>query len=672
MGFYEWFFQEKDRQPAGLFSWGHLLSVTVTLAILIVLAIILAKKFKGNQKAQNITIWVAAISIVALQIMKIAYCLVGSTNIADTLIGNAPLYFCDIMIFMIPICAIVRGRPRECCYDFIAICGLLMGFMGNYFAGNIYGSHSVISFFAINSLLNHSISAFVAIFIFVSGLNKMEKRNIPFVVGILFTFMTIALVMAYVFNKNFMFYFSGDGTPFTLFHDLVRGNKIAYQIIIYILQCGYIGLFYLVYYPLVKWIRNRKREDIIVKPNKFFWFFRKIWYRIAQKVLKFGMVFMNWDEPELLKGKDAVLKLPAFIKSKGVNKVLIVTDKGLMSLKLLDPLFAQLKKDKLEYVVYDGVQPNPTIPNIEECKDIYTNNHCEGIIAFGGGSPMDCAKAAAARVVKPNQSVRKMRGYLKVHKKIPPFFAVPTTAGTGSETTLAAVVTDPTTHEKNAIGDPCLRPKYAVLDPMLTVGLPPHITSATGMDALTHAVEAYIGKSNVKSTIKYSEDAVKLIHTNLEKAYHNGKDVEARDNMLYASYLAGNAFTRAFVGYVHAIAHNLGGMYGTPHGFANAVILPHMLEWYGSSVYKKLAKLADLIGLSKENQSEEEKAKAYIAEIKRMNKEMGIPETFDFIKEKDIPIIVNRAIKEGNPGYPVPKIMNAKECEQVVRSLMSK
>ena len=398
---------------------------------------------------------------------------------------------------------------------------------------------------------------------------------------------------------------------------------------------------------------------------------KKGWYRTNQKVLKFFMRFMNWKEPELLQGEDAVLKLPSFIKNKDINKVLIVTDKGLMSIHLLDALFDELKKN-IDYVVYDEVQPNPTIPSIEECKEIYIKNHCEGIIAFGGGSPMDCAKAAAARVVKPRQSVRKMRGYLKIHKKLPPFFAVPTTAGTGSETTLAAVVTDPTTHEKNAICDPCLRPKYAVLDPKLTIGLPPHITSTTGMDALTHAVESYIGKSNVKSTIRYAEEAVKSIHSNLEKAYQNGKDMEARNNMLYASYLAGNAFTRAFVGYVHAIAHNLGGLYNTPHGLANAVILPYVLEWYGSSVYKPLAKLADLIGITKENMTNEEKAKAYIQEIRRMNKAMNIPETFDFIKEEDIPVLVKRALKEGNPGYPVPKIMNAKDCESVIRLLMGK
>ena len=401
------------------------------------------------------------------------------------------------------------------------------------------------------------------------------------------------------------------------------------------------------------------------------WALKKCGYRIAQKVLKLAMCFMDWSEPELLEGEGAILKLPVFIKNKNINKVLIVTDKGLMSTHLLDSLFEELKKENIEYVVYDGVQPNPTIPSIEECKQIYLDNDCQGIIAFGGGSPMDCAKAAAARVVKPKKSVRKMRGYLKVNKKLPPFFAVPTTAGTGSETTLAAVVTDPTTHEKNAICDPCLRPKYAVLDPVLTIGLPPHITSTTGMDALTHAVESYIGKSNVKSTIKYAEDAVVLIHANLEKAYNNGKDMEARNNMLKASFYAGNAFTRAFVGYVHAIAHNLGGMYNTPHGLANAVILPYVLEWYGASIYKPLANLADLIGLSKENMSLEDKAKAYIAEIRRMNQAMNIPDKFDFIKEQDIPTLVERALKEGNPGYPVPKIMNKKDCEEVIRSIMS-
>ena len=401
------------------------------------------------------------------------------------------------------------------------------------------------------------------------------------------------------------------------------------------------------------------------------WSLKKCWYRINQKILKIGLCFMNWKEPTVFDGEGVVLQLPAFIKEKGIKRVLIVTDKGLMSLHLLDPLFLELQKQGIYYVVYDDVQPNPTIPNIECCKDAYINHNCQGIIAFGGGSPMDCAKAAGARVVKPRQSVRKMRGYLKVGKKLPPFFAVPTTAGTGSETTLAAVVTDPETHEKNAIADMALRPKYAVLDPALTIGLPPHITSTTGMDALTHAVEAYIGKSNVKSTIKYAEDATILIHQNLERVYHNGKDMNARHNMLKASYYAGCAFTRAFVGYIHAIAHNLGGMYGTPHGLANAVIMPYVLEWYGKSAHKKLARLADIIGITTKEMTDEQKANAFIEEIKRMNKEMNIPEKFDFIKEEDIPLLVKRALREGNPGYPVPKIMKPEDCEKVIRQLMA-
>ncbi|MDD6603082.1 MAG: iron-containing alcohol dehydrogenase [Eubacteriales bacterium] len=401
------------------------------------------------------------------------------------------------------------------------------------------------------------------------------------------------------------------------------------------------------------------------------WTLKKVWYRLYQKCFKVAMCFMDWSEPELLEGAGSVLRLPEFIKNKGINKVLVVTDSGLMGLHLLDPMFAKLDEAGVEYVVYDGVQPNPTIPNIEDAKDAYVKNGCQGIIAFGGGSSMDCAKAAGARVVRPNKSVREMRGQLKVLKQLPPFFAVPTTAGTGSETTVAAVVTDPETHEKNAINDTCLRPKYAVLDPELTVGLPPHITSTTGMDAMTHAVEAYIGHSNTKETIREAELATKLIHENLEKCYTDGKDLEARANMLKGSYYAGRAFTHAYVGYVHAIAHNLGGLYGTPHGLANAVILPYVLDYYGEAAYPQLAKLADIIGITTPSMSVTEKGKAFIAEIRRMNEAMNIPAKFDMIKEEDMGTLVSRALKEGNPLYPVPKIMDAADCEAVIRSFMA-
>lgn len=394
-----------------------------------------------------------------------------------------------------------------------------------------------------------------------------------------------------------------------------------------------------------------------------------IYCRTYQAAFRLGVNLFDWTPPELLKGAGSVKKLPALVKEQGLSNVLVVTDKGLMGLHLLDSLFEGLESEGIKYTVYDGVQPNPTIYNIEDALKLYKDNGCEGFIAFGGGSPMDCAKATAARLVRPGKSIPQLRGQLKVMKKIPPFFAVPTTAGTGSETTIAAVVSNPETHEKNAINDPVLRPKFAVLDPELTVGLPPHITSTTGMDALTHAVEAFIGQSNTKQTEEDAKIATKLIFENIEEAYNNGKNIEARENMLVASYHAGLAFTRAYVGYVHAIAHNLGGMYGVPHGLANAVILPYVLEYFGESAYERLAILADVAGVSGDAQGSRQKAKNFIEAIKTLNKNMNIPDKIDGIKDEDIPLIAERALKEGNPLYPVPKIMNHEECVALIKKL---
>ena len=397
------------------------------------------------------------------------------------------------------------------------------------------------------------------------------------------------------------------------------------------------------------------------------WALKVAYYRAYQKVMKVMLYFIDWSEPQLLTGPGSIRKLPSVIKEKGIGKVMVVTDKGLMSLNLLDGLFEELDKAGISYVVYDGVQPNPSIENIEEAREMFVSNGCEAMIAFGGGSPMDCAKAACARVVRPNKTIPQMRGVLKVMRKLPPFFAVPTTAGTGSETTVAAVVSNTQTHEKYAINDPCLRPKFAVLDPELTTGLPQKITSTTGLDALTHAVEAYIGKSNTRETEDYAEKATKLIFENLETCYNDGQNVEARGQMLLASFYAGMAFTRAYVGYVHAIAHNLGGMYGIPHGLANSVILPVVLEEYGSTIYQRLAKLAEIVGIN--GQTEEELAKGFIAEIKAMNERMAIPTSFEQIKEEDIPTIVERAMKEAHPLYPTPVIFDADRLAQIVRKL---
>lgn len=396
---------------------------------------------------------------------------------------------------------------------------------------------------------------------------------------------------------------------------------------------------------------------------------KHVYYRTYQKVMKFSVNFLDWTPPKLLKGAGAIKELPELVKSQGIDNVLIVTDKGLMGLHLLDSLFEGLEKAGVKYSVFDSVQPNPTIYNVEDALKIYKDNNCQGIIAFGGGSPMDCAKVTGARVVKPNQSAPDMRGVLKILKKLPPFFAVPTTAGTGSECTIAAVISNPDTHEKNSIMDPVLRPKYAVLDPELTVGLPPHITSTTGMDALTHAVEAFIGKSNTKQTEDDALIATKLVFENIEDAYKDGKNIKARENMLVASYHAGLAFTRAYVGYVHAIAHNLGGMYNIPHGLANAVILPYVLDYFGESAYSRIAILADVAGVSGPAQGDREKAKRFIEAIRELNAKMGIPDKFEQIKDEDIQLIAERALMEGNPLYPVPKIMDIEDCKAIIKKL---
>ena len=385
----------------------------------------------------------------------------------------------------------------------------------------------------------------------------------------------------------------------------------------------------------------------------------KVYSRTYQRTLKMAAKYIPFREPDLLEGENSLLKLPVLILSKGVKTVLIVTDRGIRELGLMEPLLERLREEGIRYVIYDETVPNPTIANIEDARVLYVTHECDGILAFGGGSPMDCAKGVAARIVRPDKQVPQLKGQLKVRKEMPPFFAVPTTAGTGSEATVAAVVSNSETNEKYAINDPVLIPHIAVLDPLLTVKLPKHITSTTGMDALTHAVESYIGKSNTAQTRAYSIEAVKLIFDHLYKAYEDGSNLEARRNMQRASYLAGMAFTRAYVGYVHAVAHTLGGFYHIPHGLANAVLLPYVLELYGESVYKPLAELADAIGI--EGETEKEKAEAFIQAIRDLNAKMDIPSKLEGIQNRDIPVMIERADKEAVPLYPVPRFLSKDE-----------
>jgi len=389
--------------------------------------------------------------------------------------------------------------------------------------------------------------------------------------------------------------------------------------------------------------------------------------RAFQVSAHLAMPLLDWKEPKVLRGPGSVDELPGLIKSMGLRRVLLVTDAGLVAAGLPGGLLRALEREGIGCAAYDRTEVNPTIQNAEEACALYRENDCQGIIGFGGGSSLDCAKAAGALVARPRAGISKLRGLLKVLKRLPPLFAVPTTAGTGSEATLACILKDPAIGEKFAINDPVLRPKAAVLDPALTAGLPPDLTAQTGMDALVHAVEAFIGRSRTKWTDAAALEAVRLIFANLEKAYADGSDLRAREAMLEASYRGGVAFSRAYVGYCHGIAHSLGGLYGTPHGLANAVIFPAVLEWYGPSAHARLARLAEAAGIR--GQGDAEKAAGFIAALKEMNLRMNIPESFGCIREEDIPLLAGRAIKECNPLYPVPKIMRRAECENVIRGL---
>lgn len=396
------------------------------------------------------------------------------------------------------------------------------------------------------------------------------------------------------------------------------------------------------------------------------------YYRLYQVSFKLAMPLLPWRKPVVLEGPGSVKKVPELLEKLKIKNVLIVTDGTLMKLGLLENLIKELGINGCKYTVFDKTVPDPTIENVEEALKLYHQYNCKAIIAFGGGSPMDCAKAVGARVSRPNKPVSKMKGVLKVIFKIPTLIAIPTTAGTGSEVTLAAVISNSETHEKYPINDFCLIPHYAVLDPELTLKLPAHITAATGMDAMTHAVESYIGRSNTIETRKAALEAITLIHQNLLKAYDSPGDLSARAGMLKGSFLAGVAFTRAYVGYVHAIAHTIGGFYGYPHGLANAIIMPHVLEFYGTAASNRLAELADHIGVSNGNLTNSQKANAFVEYLKGMNKKMGIQSNIEDIQESDLPEMINRALAEANPLYPVPRILFKEDLKKLYLKIKGK
>ncbi|MGM9647584.1 MAG: iron-containing alcohol dehydrogenase [Eubacteriales bacterium] len=387
----------------------------------------------------------------------------------------------------------------------------------------------------------------------------------------------------------------------------------------------------------------------------------KFFCRVVQRGFRLALPLLPYRQPKIYKNTADVLPI---LQENGLRHALLVTDRGLRSAGVTASLEALLAECGINLTVYDETSANPTVRNVEDALKLYQKGNCDCLIAFGGGSSMDCAKAVGARVVYPKKSVGQMKGLLRVLRKLPPLIAIPTTAGTGSEVTITAVITDSALRHKYTMNNFTMIPRYAVLDPAVTYTLPPHLTATTGMDALTHAVEAYIGGSTNRETRALALHATRLIFENVEVAYGDGTSLTARENLLTAAYEAGIAFSKSYVGYIHAVAHSLGGQYNIPHGLANAVLMPIVLEEYGRSAHKKLHRLGIAAGVAAESDSPEVGAGKFIAAIRELNRRMNIPSTLDGIVEADIPKMAKHAAKEANPLYPVPRLMTARELRQ--------
>ena len=393
---------------------------------------------------------------------------------------------------------------------------------------------------------------------------------------------------------------------------------------------------------------------------------KKCCCRGVQLCFRTAMPVLPYRLPDIL---DSIAQVPETLRKEQISSVLLITDPGIRRCGLTKGLEDLLAENRIHCAVYDRTVANPTSENVEQARTLYIRENCQAIIGFGGGSSIDCAKGVGARIARPRLPLARMEGVLKVHGKLPLMIAVPTTAGTGSEVTLAAVITDSETHHKYAIEDFCLIPRYAVHDPELTRSLPKNLTASTALDALTHAVEAFIGRSTTKETRAEAIRAVSLIFENLDAAWEDGGNMEARKNLLTAAYLAGDAFSKSYVGYVHAIAHSLSGKYNLPHGYTNAVLLPWVLEAYGGAVHRKLATLAVAAGLATEDTVPAIAASAFIRAIRKMNRRYGIPTYFKELREEDIPQLARTADHEANPLYPVPVLMDASQLERLYRQV---
>ena len=372
-------------------------------------------------------------------------------------------------------------------------------------------------------------------------------------------------------------------------------------------------------------------------------------------------------QPKMIKGEHALLDLVDVLKEKHLNRYMVVTTAGFIKRGTLQPFFERLDKSRIAYSIFHDVKPDPEISDVEKLKEYYIKEGCQGLIAIGGGSVIDCSKAALACVQTSHLDVKTVLETGRVSKILPLFIAVPTTAGTGSEVTAGAVITDPIRKRKYALSHLFLIPKYAVLDASLLTTLPAKMTAYTGMDALTHAIEAYINHFNNRKTKKYELEAIESIFQYLIPSFLDGSNIQYRLELLEASYKAGVAITNNYIGYVHAIAHGIGGMYHLQHGMINAIILPIVLEEYGDAVTKKLAQIADVIGI--DGQTDQQKAEHFIKKLKELNQVLGIPTSIPEIQEADIHYLATGAEKEGNPTYPTPVTWDVRKFEEVIRKI---
>ncbi len=393
-------------------------------------------------------------------------------------------------------------------------------------------------------------------------------------------------------------------------------------------------------------------------------------YKLMMTLKKpFDKILAERPIPILHIGAGKLRSFDSMLSSMGVSNLYIVTDKAIRSLGLLDPLLELLQKNDIGYTIFDDVIPDPTYEIVERGLQLLQQTASEksgnGVLAFGGGSVIDATKGIVA-AYDSCKNPSKLKGLLKVRRRVTPFFVVPTTAGTGSEATIVAVISDTKTHKKGLIISPKLIPDAVVLDPEVTVGLPPLLTAATGADALTHALEAYVSRyANEKSSV-YGEIAVRLIFKHLEEAVLHPKNLESREALLLASTYGGMAFTRAYVGYVHAFSHNIGGKFGVAHGLANGVILPHVMRFYQTECTAKFAQLAEIIGLPGDGLSEQERAEAFIHALQTLLDRVGIPKKLDGFPRSAVPMITKMAFKECHTTYPVPKYMSTLEARALL------